>query len=169
MSLVRTLGCQREGSCLQSAKGSQVRTPAAAAASDRQGVRESSVDDDRLVDRSAVSILITFSGCRRHAVAGPPWMPKPGRRDEDMNREPKARLDRARRLAQRMKVGALVAALVAFVGAVPLVRATYRSQPRRTHPLKAPADFVAVISANNFGAGDLAPGQAPPVVSSGGS
>jgi hypothetical protein len=79
------------------------------------------------------------------------------------------RLERPRRLAQRTKVGALVAALVAFVGAVPLVRATHRSQPRRTHPLNPPADFLSVISSSNFGAGDLAPGQAPPVVSSGGS
>jgi hypothetical protein len=82
---------------------------------------------------------------------------------------PPARLERPRRLAQRAKIGAAVAALVAFAGAVPLVRATYRSQPRRAHPLRPPADFLSVISASNFGAGDLAPGEAPPVVSSSGS
>jgi hypothetical protein len=81
----------------------------------------------------------------------------------------KARLERPRQLARRAKAGALVAALAAFVSAVPLVRATHRSHPRRTHPLQPPSDFLAVVSVDNFGAGDLAPGQAPPVVSSGGS
>src|SRR5690349_6855002 len=80
-----------------------------------------------------------------------------------------ARLDRARQLARRAKIGALVATLAAFVAAVPLVRATHRSHPRRTHPLLPPSAFLAVVSADNFGAGDLAPGQAPPVVSSSGS
>jgi hypothetical protein len=82
---------------------------------------------------------------------------------------PTVRLDRSRRLAERAKAGALVAALVGFLAAVPLVRATYRSHPRRTHPLVPPSDFLAVVSADNFGAGDLASGQAPPVVSSSGS
>lgn len=80
-----------------------------------------------------------------------------------------SRLLRPRRFAQRTKIGVLVSALIAFLAAVPLVRATHRSHPRRTHPLVPPADFLAIVSADNFGAGDLAPGQAPPVVSSGAS
>lgn len=86
-----------------------------------------------------------------------------------MPRAAAARLDRARELARRAKIGALVAALATFVAALPVVRATHRSHPRRTHPLLPPSAFLAVVSADNFGAGDLAPGQAPPVVSSGGS
>jgi hypothetical protein len=80
-----------------------------------------------------------------------------------------ARLDGARRVAERTKVGAAIGAVVAFVAAVPLVRATHGSHPRRTHPLTPPSDFLAAVSVDSFGAGDLAPGEAPPVVSSGGS
>ncbi len=74
-----------------------------------------------------------------------------------------------RRRARRVKAGVAVASAAVFVVAVPTVQGTERGHARPAHALKPPTAFVDALAQSGFGAGELAPSQAAPVVQSSGS
>ena len=74
-----------------------------------------------------------------------------------------------RRRARRVKAGVAVASAAVFVIAVPTVQGTERGHARPAHALKPPTAFVDALAQSGFGAGELAPSQAAPVVQSSGS
>jgi hypothetical protein len=81
-----------------------------------------------------------------------------------------SRMHRARRRAALAKSGLGVAAGVAFLAGVGLVRGTVSSHAKlRPQPLAAPRDFTRALRQANLGSGVIAPPQAPPQTSSGAS
>ena len=79
-----------------------------------------------------------------------------------------SRIDAARRRASLAKAGIGVAAGVAFLAGIGLVRGTVSSHAKsRPQPLAAPKDFTRALRQANLGSGSIAPPQAPPQTSTG--
>jgi hypothetical protein len=76
------------------------------------------------------------------------------------------RIDRARRAADITRKGLVIVSVTAFAGLIAAARGTAAGHHTpRAQPLGAPASFKRVLNSSSFGAGSIAPPQAPPETS----